>query len=254
MPKQVGILGGTFSPIHIGHLRVAEEALEALKLDSFLFLPAAVPPHKTALPILAFEHRWRLLNLAIADNPRLQALDLEYRLGGKSYTVRSLKALQRHFHGAPELFFLLGLDAFLEVHTWWHYPKLFGLAQMVVMRRSSYREEDLERHLHIHVSDRYRWDALKSRFVHPTLLPVHYLRVTRIDVSSTRIRQLTAQGKSIRYLVPPEVISYIRDNHLYQDVEESPTYHQECGWGECSNPVEAGSLGTKNIFRGDNQE
>jgi nicotinate-nucleotide adenylyltransferase len=229
MPKRVGVLGGTFNPIHIGHLRAAEEAVEALRLDSFLFLPAAIPPHKTSRPILAFPHRWNLLNLAIAENPHFQALDLEYHLSGKSYTVRSLEELQRHFHGEAELFFLLGLDAFLEIHTWWHYRELFDLAQLVVMRRPSYQEEDLARQLRDKVSERYRWDATGSRFDHPTLLPVHFLRVTHIDLSSTKIRQLVARGRSIRYLVPSGVIGYISDNRLYRDAESSSAYQDGYG-------------------------
>jgi nicotinate-nucleotide adenylyltransferase len=217
MPKRLGVLGGTFSPIHIGHLRAAEEAIEALGLDSFLFLPAAVPPHKTTEPILSFEHRWRLLNLAIADNPRLQASDLELHLGGKSYTVRSLSELRRRFDAGSDIFFLLGLDSFLEIATWWRYQELFQLAQLVVMRRPSYRDEHIEILLHERVSQHYHWNAEQSRLVHPTLLPVHYLKMTRIDVSSTQIRRLVAQGRSIRYLVPPDVISYITNNDLYRD-------------------------------------
>jgi nicotinate-nucleotide adenylyltransferase len=238
VPKRYGVLGGTFSPIHIGHLRAAEEAIEALGLDSFLFLPAAVPPHKTALPILAFEHRWRLLNLAIAGNPRFRASDLELHLSGKSYTVRSLIALHEHFEGDSEIYFLLGLDSFLEIHTWWRYRDLFRLARLVIMRRPSYSDEDLERLLHERVSERYRWDAAESSFVHPTLLPVHYLKMTRIAVSSTQIRRLVAQGKSIRYLVPGEAISYILDNRLYRDEEQSATASTIAGHAACRDRVE----------------
>jgi nicotinate-nucleotide adenylyltransferase len=247
MPKRVGVLGGTFNPIHIGHLRAAEEALEALRLDSFLFLPAAIPPHKTSRPIIAFRHRWNLLNLAITDNPRFQALDLEYHLSGKSYTVRSLEELHRHFHGEVELFFLLGLDAFLEIHTWWHYKELFDLAQLVVMRRPSYREDELERQLHDTVSDRYRWDAARSCFDHPTLLPVHYLRVTHIDVSSTKVRGLVAQGRSIRYLVPSEVIGYIDDNRLYQHAGGSSTDQEDSGTEAGMKPLDTAPACRKTI-------
>ncbi len=238
MPKRFGVLGGTFSPIHIGHLRAAEEAIEALALDTFLFLPAAIPPHKTAKPILSFEHRWRLLNLAISDNPRFQTSDLELHLRGKSYTVRTLTELHRFWPADSEIFFLLGLDAFLEIHTWWHYRELFQLAQMVVMRRPSYSDQDLEKVLHDRISEQYRWDAARSRFVHPTLLPVHYLRITRIDVSSTQVRRLVAQGKSIRYLVPKEIISYISDNHLYLDDCEPSAGFNGSGHLSCSDGPE----------------
>jgi len=251
MPKRIGILGGTFNPIHIGHLRTAEEALESLRLDSFLFLPAAVPPHKTSRPILAFHHRWNLLNLAIAENPRFQALDLEFHLSGKSYTVRTLEELQRHFQRGVELFFLLGLDAFFEIHTWWHYIELFNLAQLVVMRRPSYREEDLERQLHDTVSDQYRWDAARSCFDHPRLLPVHYLRVTYIDVSSTKVRKLVAQGRSIRYLVPPQVIGYIDDNRLYRVAEEASPDQKKSLTEEGMEPFDPAQTCGKTMAQGE---
>jgi nicotinate-nucleotide adenylyltransferase len=215
MPERIGVLGGTFSPVHIGHLRAAEEAIDALELDAFLFLPAAVPPHKPEQETISFDHRWQLLNLAIAGNPRFKASDLERTLSGKSFTVRSLTELRKRIKKESEVYFLLGLDAFLEINTWWHYQELFSLARMVVMRRPRYQERDLEKILGEMVSPQYFWDTSAECFVHPFLSPVYYLRVTRIDISSTQIRNLVAQGKSIRYLVPRESIDYIMEKGLY---------------------------------------
>jgi nicotinate-nucleotide adenylyltransferase len=216
MALRIGVLGGTFSPVHIGHLRAAEEAVDALGLDTFIFLPAAVPPHKPSEQIISFEHRWQMLNLALASNPRFQASDLERRRPGKSYTVPSLNELRKEFKEDSEIFFLLGLDAFLEINTWWHYKELFSIAAMVVLRRPGYQEQDLEKMLHAAVSPFYSWKPEGKCFRHPVLLPVYYLKITRIDVSSTQIRSLAAAGRSMRYLVAPEIISYIMQNGLYR--------------------------------------
>ena len=137
-PRRVGIMGGTFDPVHTGHLRIAEEAREKLGLDRVLFLPAADPPHKPGGSILAFEHRWRMLELATQGNPRFRLSDLESRLPGKSYSVNSLKKLSEEYGGKAELFFLVGLDAFVEVDTWWRFRELFELARMVVLRRPGF--------------------------------------------------------------------------------------------------------------------
>jgi nicotinate-nucleotide adenylyltransferase len=215
MTMRVGVLGGTFDPIHIGHLRAAEEAMEALDLDTFLFLPAALPPHKLGQETASFEQRWQMLLAAIAGNPRFRASDLELSLSGASYTVLSLQALHREFENGGSIHFLLGLDAFLEINTWWHYMELFELASMVVLRRPRYQERELEKMLRGQISSLYAWDPESSCYRHPTLLPVYYLKITRIDVSSTQIRSLVRTGKSIRYLVPKECLAHIKNWGLY---------------------------------------
>jgi len=215
MTPRIGVLGGTFNPIHIGHLRAAEEAMEALDLDTFLFLPAALPPHKPGQETGSFEHRWQMLLAAIADNPRFRASDLELSLSGASYTVLSLQALRKEFGMGGTIYFLLGLDAFLEINTWWRYMELFELASMVVVRRPRYQERELEKMLRGQISSLYAWDPESSCYRHPTLLPVYYLKITRIDVSSTQIRGLVRTGKSIRYLVPTDCLAYIKSWDLY---------------------------------------
>ena len=215
MPQRVGILGGTFDPVHFGHLRTAEEALEALDLDSVLFVPAADPPHKSQQRITAFEHRWRMLQLAVQGNAGFRISDLEQRLAGKSYTVVTLSKLLEAHSGRAELYFLVGLDSFLELDTWWHYRELFQLARIVVLRRPGYSEEGVENFLQQKVSALYRWDRQAHLYRHPELRPTYYLETTCMGVSSTQIRQLLSQGRSIRYLVPQEVMSYIREKHLY---------------------------------------
>jgi nicotinate-nucleotide adenylyltransferase len=215
MPQRVGIMGGTFDPIHLGHLRVAEETAEALELDTLLFVPVAVPPHKPGEKILPFEHRLQMLKIAVEHHPRFRVSDVEQRLPGKSYTVVTLRKLSEAYHGEAELFFVIGMDAFLELDTWWRFNELFELAHMVVLRRPGYNEPEMTEFLMERVSSLYTYETREACFTHPHLLPVHYLNNTWLDISSTRIRQLVKEGKSIRYLVLPKVIHYILTQQLY---------------------------------------
>lgn len=215
MPKRLGIMGGTFDPVHLGHLRTAEEACETLKLDSILFVPASEPPHKPGEVVLSFEHRRRMLELAIAGNSRFVLSDVERKLPGKSYTVNTLRKLHEEFPGA-ELFFLVGMDAFLDMDCWFQYRELFRLAGIVVLKRPGYDEDDIGEFLRRKVSDRFARGAGSESFTHPDLFPVHCLRNAAMDISSTHIRQLAALGRSIRYLVPQDVVSYICEEKLYR--------------------------------------
>ncbi len=213
---RLGVMGGTFNPVHIGHLRAAEEALEMLGLDSFFFIPSAVPPHKVDASILPFEHRWEMLRIAIEGHPRFRLSDLERRLSGKSYTVNSLRKLHEEMPGENDIFFLMGMDAFLELDMWWNYADLFDLAQIVAMRRPGYPEEELEAFLNSKVSPLFEWSPEANCFLHPCLQPVHYLKITHMAISSTLVRNLVARRRSIRYLVPDGVMRYIDKHSLYR--------------------------------------
>lgn len=232
MPNRLGIMGGTFDPVHLGHLRTAEEALEALELERVLFVPAADPPHKSGSEILPFEHRRRMLELSIAGNPRFQVSDLEREMPGKSYTVNSLRRLRKGFPGT-ELFFLVGLDAFLEMESWFCFRELFRLASLVVLRRPDHGEEPIGEFLRQKVSDLYRRDSAEAAFRHPDMLPVHCLRNTRLDISSTLIRELAAEGRSVRYLVPRAVEAYISEQRLYRQNGRISKGRRDARSGKC---------------------
>jgi nicotinate-nucleotide adenylyltransferase len=222
MPQRVGVMGGTFDPVHLGHLRVAEETVETLELDSLLFVPAAVPPHKSGAKTLPFEHRWKMLKIATKNHPRFRVSDIEHRLPGKSYTVVTLRKLSEAYRNDAELFFVLGMDAFLELDTWWHFEELFELAQMVVLQRHGYNETAIRGFLTEKVSPLYSAEEGEMCYRHSRLLPVHCFHNTWLEISSTQIRQLVKKGKSIRYLVLPQVMHYIDERKLYRGGKPLP--------------------------------
>ncbi|NLI80555.1 MAG: nicotinate (nicotinamide) nucleotide adenylyltransferase [Deltaproteobacteria bacterium] len=218
MPQRIGVLGGTFDPVHIGHLRIGEEVAELLGLDIVLFIPSAAPPHKDGQEVAPFAHRWEMLRMALNGNPRFQLSDIERRMPGKSYSVLTLRKLREEFKGNGRCFFLVGLDAFLELHTWWRFQELFRLASLVVLPRPGFDPAFIEGFLTREVSREYTRQGEGTVFVHPSLLPVRCLSCTELGVSSTQIRRLVRQGRSIRYLVVPEVMRYIHANGLYREV------------------------------------
>lgn len=216
MPHRVGILGGTFDPIHIGHLRAAEETVEALNLEALFFIPAADPPHKTGKGVQPYTHRRHMLELSMESHPCFRISDLEQKMPGKSYSVLTLRKLRDEVLPGAQLYFLVGLDSFLELDTWWRYQELFQLAHLVVLRRPGYDENRIAGFLMQKVSSLYIRDTHHARFHHPELCSVHYLHNTHLEISSTRIRRLFQEGRSIRYLVLPEVMRYIEANKLYR--------------------------------------
>jgi nicotinate-nucleotide adenylyltransferase len=233
MPERLGIMGGTFDPVHLGHLRTAEEAIDILGLDEMLFIPAGTPPHKPGMQVLAFRHRRRMVELAISSNPRFRLSDIERGVPGKSYTVNTLRTLRERFTGM-ELFFLVGLDAFLEMDTWFQYRELFRLANITVLRRPGSGEDDVLGFLRGKVSELYRNVSEAGVFSHPELFSVYYLHNTQLDISSSGIRELAASGRSIRYLVPEDVWSYIGEEGLYTGHAGGPGKRKEdARFGKC---------------------
>ena len=216
MPQRVGLLGGTFDPVHVGHLRIAEEAFEELSLDRMLLIPSADPPHKAGKAIAPFEDRWEMLRIAIEGNPRFELSDVERRIPGKSFTVVTLKKLREEMPEDTAFFSLVGLDAFLELDTWWHFRELFSLSTLAVLRRPGFEPRQIGSFLAAKVSSEYREQPGGLFFRHPSLFPVRSLLSTPLEISSTHIRKLIAENKSIRYLVLPEVMRYIAGKNLYK--------------------------------------
>ena len=214
--KQLGILGGTFDPIHFGHLRTAEEIGQQLRLDKVYLIPSASPPHKTTAPVTSFHHRMNMTQMGIGDSPTMEALDLEAKRPGLSYSVETLKEMHRLFHPDPEFFFILGTDAFQEIETWKDYRHLFDYAHFVIIQRAGFQEENVadvvtQGGIDITPTDR------PEVFLAPSGNQVIVMMTTLLDISSTRIRQMVSRGESIRFLVPDSVRRYIQEEGLYRN-------------------------------------
>jgi len=211
-----GLLGGTFDPIHFGHLRCAEEIRESFGLEKILFVPAARPPLKRN-EITPFADRLKMIRLAIRRNPAFEVSAAEGRRKGRSYSIDTV----RHFldiHGkALELFFILGQDAFQDIRLWKDWEELLSLCHFVVMTRPGYEErETLRGILTPDLAARYRYVRSRNAFRGPSGTFIFFRSVTFLDISSTEIRKRLASGKSVRYLVPRRVIDYIFKKSLYQ--------------------------------------
>jgi len=209
---KIAIFGGTFDPVHLAHLRAAQEATEELDLEQVLFMPCAEPPHDKTLraPI---EHRLKMLRLATADNPRFAVSELEARLGGRSYTLTTLKEMQRLNPGA-KLHFLIGADAFFYLHTWHQPMGLFELADFVVLARPKSPEGEILAYMQAKLDPAFRqaedgWVRL------PGGHGARRVSTTLLSISSTGIRVRAAQGLSLAYLVPRAVEDYIINMKLY---------------------------------------
>jgi len=209
--KKIGIFGGTFDPVHIAHLRAAEEFGEILGLDRVLMMVSAVPPHREA-PTASASDRLKMLELAVLDNPLLEASDLEVRRMGPSFTLETIRKIRSDF-GTVMPWLALGVDAFLEIATWHKPEDVLAEAHIVVLTRPGF-EMDLFTHVSPRFSGQYK--AENDILVHTTGATLRRVQVTTMDVSSSSIRSLITQGKSIRYLVPQAVFKYIQQKGIYK--------------------------------------
>jgi nicotinate-nucleotide adenylyltransferase len=211
---RLGLLGGTFDPIHLGHLRSAEEVRESFELDQVLFMIAASPPHKAHGAVAPFPHRFEMARLALQSAPCFAASNLEEARGGPSYSVETLRELHRRYKDRAELFFIVGLDAFLEITSWKDYPALFELANMVVISRPGYSWAKLRPVLKREMGFSREGENVMR---HSSGLAVYLHETTLLGISSTQIRDLARQSRSIRFLVPDPVEDYIRRHRLYSE-------------------------------------
>lgn len=217
---RIGILGGTFDPIHFAHLRIAQEVLESCELHKVLFIPASSPPHKSAGDTSDFHHRLAMVQTAIADNPAFEVSDIESHRPGKSFSIQTLEIL-RAAHPGEEFYFIIGLDSFRDIATWRQYARLFELAHIVVAMRPGVFNGDPLNLLPVAIRDLFCYDVRPKTLRHRCGTTLIFVEETRLDLSSTRIRQLRSQGRSIKYLLPPLVEEYIISRDLYPATERS---------------------------------
>jgi nicotinate-nucleotide adenylyltransferase len=210
---RLGLFGGTFNPIHFGHLRAAEEVAGILQLQRLLFIPAARPPHKKSESIIPFAVRLEMIHLAVKEHPLFEVSDIESHRLEKSYSVDTLRLFRAELGPASEIFFIVGLDAMLEIDTWRNYQEIFSLCHFFVLDRPGYDSKDLARILRQKADCVYQ--AEEKVFLHPSGNRIYFSPITRLDISSTQIRRLAGQGLSLRFLLPEEVRRYILENKLY---------------------------------------
>ncbi len=208
--ERIGIFGGTFNPVHLAHLRSAEEVREAQELDRIVFIPSASPPHKQTVAPAA--HRLAMVRLAVAGNPHFQVSTIEIVRRGRSYSVDTLRALRARMPHAS-FAFIMGADAFREIDTWKEYASIFELADLIVTSRPPRRDLALQRALPVAVRAHF---CYRSGYLeHRTGNRILFQSVSDLDISASSIRQRLSRGLSIRYLVPAAVERYITRHGLY---------------------------------------
>ncbi len=218
MSRKIGIIGGTFNPIHYGHLAAAEEVRDRLHLDEILFIPSFLPPHKQEADIPSAVQRLEMVRLAAQGNSRFKVSDIEVRRGGKSYTVDTIDALTVQ-RPAAELYFITGIDSFLDIQTWKDWDRLLSLCSFVVLSRPGYSFADLARlsFMRESLKDLTALDRREKErvFVKSDARRIYLERISLYDISSTDIRRRVKQARTIKYHLPESVEHYIIKNKLY---------------------------------------
>lgn len=197
MIGRLGVFGGTFDPIHLAHLVLAEQAREQLNLDRVLFIPAAAPPHKIGRSISPAKTRLEMVELAVAGHPQFAVSDIEIKRTGPSYTVDTLRSLCVQYPAAA-LFLLLGGDSLVDFPTWREPKQILELASLAVVKREGSPIPDLPADWEMDLSNR-----------------LHFIQAPLLAISGTDLRRRVREGRSIRYLVPAAVAAFIESQRLY---------------------------------------
>lgn len=198
--KKIGILGGTFNPIHNGHLMIAENACKEFQLDEVWLMPAAIPPHKRNIHILEDTHRLAMVSLAAEDVPYFKASDYELKQGQVSYTADTLNALHK---SVPDIhfYFIMGADSLRDFETWYHPEIILANADIIAAARDDMNEDTL--------------NSYANRIQQHFHGKINILHVPTLNISSTMIRERAGMKKSVRYFVPDAVAEYIEQHRLY---------------------------------------
>jgi nicotinate-nucleotide adenylyltransferase len=191
---RIGILGGTFNPVHYGHLVVAAEVIQKFALSKVIFVPSYLPPHKDNSDIAPSQDRFRMCLLATQSHPSFSVSSLELERGGKSYSIETVKEFLHIYGKDTELYFIGGADAILEISTWKDMEELLRLCEFIVASRPGFETDEIDKRV---------------------LTRTHFIEVPALDISSTEIRHRAKEGKNIKYLLPEKVEEYICEHKLY---------------------------------------
>ncbi len=197
--RKVAIMGGTFDPVHIGHLIIAEQAHCKFNLEKVIFIPAGIPPHKDNSKVTGGKHRLAMIQLAVEDNPKFSVSDWEFRKQRDSYTVDTLKYIEK-IDLAEQIYLIIGADSLFEIFTWKDPEYILGHANLIVACRPGYNLNEI-------LKDP-RYGSYRKN--------IHLLDNIKMKIASSTIREMVSKGHSIRYLVLPRVQDYIMNNNLYR--------------------------------------
>ncbi len=218
----IGLYGGTFNPIHMGHLRTVLEVYEQFNLDKIVFIPSAIPPHKVIKSVVDAEERIKMVQLALHSTEQFEVSDVELQRLGPSYTVDTVSYFQSLSSVHIKYYLIIGLDAFLDVHTWYEYERLFKLIPLIIMIRPRFQPHTdllptdvIYQYLKKHIDDKYTCSTSLKGFFHFEKVSVFMASVTQLDISSTQIRNALKMGRSVKYLLPKSVEQYIIKKGLY---------------------------------------
>lgn len=219
---KLGLLGGSFNPVHNGHLAIAHQTREALGLDQILFIPASHPPHKQSGSLAPAQDRYEMVRLAIASDPSLAISDVEIRRPGKSYSIDTIRLLQQEHGAHTQLFFLIGLDAFLDFPTWREPLTLLELCPFVVLSRPGLSFRSLSTMALLPPVQQSPLADLDTGRISQLEVPLGKQRLICLQlppcaVSASDIRSRIRRGLPMANLLPPLVESYILQHHLYQE-------------------------------------
>lgn len=188
--QRIGILGGTFNPIHIGHLMIAQMVLEKYGLDKVIFIPCFLPPHKSGRNVIEAKHRLRMTRLGVRGNPHFEVSAFEIEQGGKSYSINTLRYLQGRYPDA-RFFFIIGSDHIARLHTWRRIKEVLEMVSFIAVYRPGFKPI-------------------------PSRIPVKSMIIPGVHTSSSDIRRRLASGKTVKHLIPENVSRYIQKYRLYQ--------------------------------------
>ena len=220
---RIGLFGGTFNPIHIGHLRAALEVKEGFDLDQVILIPAALPPHKLPGDVADAADRLHMLNQALEDTPGLIISDVELKRSGPSYTIDTVAHFKHSLPDQSQIYLIMGMDAFLEIDTWKSYDELLLQIPIIIINRpksgctaGDCSWDAMEKFLASKISTDYVFSESQNCYRAKNKQPVYVFEVTSLDISSTRIRNLINTGRSIEYFVPHKVAGFINSKGLYK--------------------------------------
>ena len=219
---RIGLYGGTFNPVHYGHLRAAKEVCEGFDLEHLYFIPSALPPHKDIKGVVSVVDRLEMTRLAIIDNPEFILSDVELKRPGLSYTIDTVKHFKKSLDTDVKLFLIMGIDAFIEIDTWKSFRQLFRMLPMIIMTRPSpdgrpysLKWENMTTFIEDKISGSYHLSVKDGCYHHNRHQPVYRFNISMLDISGTKIRKLIQAKQSIRFLVPKNVENYIYERGLY---------------------------------------